>query len=512
MSPEQLRFAATVSQLSFCNPFLPQRIALERDALGASFVETDPVWHFRVETESERPNVALLASRSQECVEAFRESLLHGLSAGEQELTLYEDLVLYLLYYRYHTRLLEIILRMSEHPQENPKVGFWGEFLSEFRHFLEVPGVRFPGSHSPAHLLACYFQLRRAFQHIYNYLVGRSMPVARLRAAVWNSIFSHDLRRYYRGLYQKMGDFTTLITGESGTGKELVARAIGLSRYIPFDPKTQSFTENFARSFHALSISALSPTLIESELFGHRSGSFTGATDDRAGWLEVCPPLGTVFLDEIGDLDVPLQVKLLRALQTRTFQRLGDTQTRHFHGKVIAATNRDLAAEMLAGRFRRDLYYRLCSDMITTPTLREQLADAPGDLPNMILYIARRVAGDSAESVTAEVRDWIEQHVRRDYPWPGNFRELEQCVSNILIHRAYHPAFPDGATPGHDLADVLSKLTLTAEELLSVYCTAIHAQTLNYEETARRLNLDRRTVKSRLDPALLEQLRARAKA
>src|SRR5262249_2233744 len=170
-----------------------------------------------------------------------------------------------------------------------------------------------------------------------------------------------------------------LITGPSGSGKELVAQAIGLARYIPFDAERQAFVENFAGSFYALNPSALSPTLIESELFGHRRGAFTGAVQDRAGWREGGRRLGTVFLDEIGELEPALQVKLLRVLQTRTFQRLGDTRDRRFHGKIIAATNRELATEMAAGRFRKDLYYRLCSDIVVTPALQEHLRPPPGD-------------------------------------------------------------------------------------------------------------------------------------
>jgi transcriptional regulator with GAF, ATPase, and Fis domain len=102
--------------------------------------------------------------------------------------------------------------------------------------------------------------------------------------------------------------------------------------------------------------------LIESELFGHRRGAFTGALADRAGWMEVCPPAGAVFLDEIGEVDSSIQVKLLRVLQSRAFQPLGGTDTRRFEGKIIAATNRDLPVEIRAGRFREDFYYRLCSD------------------------------------------------------------------------------------------------------------------------------------------------------
>ena len=149
--------------------------------------------------------------------------------------------------------------------------------------------------------------------------------------------------------------------------------------------------------------------MIESELFGHRKGAFTGALQDHSGWLEVCPPLGTVFLDEIGELDGSIQVKLLRVLETREFQRLGETTSRKFQGKVIAATNRDMAREMKAGRFREDLYYRLCSDLIVTPSLREQLADSPEELRNLVLFIAKRIAGpEEAEALAGEVELWIE--------------------------------------------------------------------------------------------------------
>jgi len=303
-------------------------------------------------------------------------------------------------------------------------------------------------------------------------------------------------------MYDRMGDITTLITGPSGTGKELVARAIGHSRYIPFDPKKKEFTEDFAGSFHALNLSALSPTLIESELFGHRRGAFTGALEDRAGWMEVCPPLGTVFLDEIGELDPAIQVKLLRVLQTRMFQRLGDTATRVFRGKIIAATNRDLGKEMAEGSFRQDFYYRLCSDIIRTPTLREQVAGSPREMRSLILFIAERVAGqEEAEAVAGEVHDWVDEHLGDDYAWPGNFRELEQCVRNVLIRREYHPPQATSPRPAERLVEDLEAGKITAEQLLQRYCSLVYSQTRNYEETARRLGLDRRTVKSKVSAA-----------
>jgi transcriptional regulator with PAS, ATPase and Fis domain len=324
---------------------------------------------------------------------------------------------------------------------------------------------------------------------------------------VWQSIFTHDMQRYRRTLYTRLGDFTTLIRGPSGTGKELVAQAIGLARYVPFDARSQTFTEDFVGSFYAINLSALPATLIESELFGHRRGAFTGALQDRRGWLEVCPSLGTVFLDEIGELDAAIQVKLLRVLQSRTFQALGDTTERQFRGKLIAATNRDLAKAMQDGHFRQDFYYRLCSDMIVTPSLGEQLQESPEVLRELLVFIARRVVGDETETLASEVETWIVQNLGRDYEWPGNIRELEQCVRNVLVRKEYHPPRLPVASPRHELSRALTDGTLTADELLRRYCTQVYAQTGSYEETARRLQLDRRTVKSKVDRELLDRLR-----
>jgi transcriptional regulator with PAS, ATPase and Fis domain len=225
--------------------------------------------------------------------------------------------------------------------------------------------------------------------------------------------------------------------------------------------------------------------------------------EDRTGWMELCQPLGTVFLDEIGELDPGMQVKLLRVLQTRSFQRLGDTRTRSFRGKIMAATHRDLARDMAEGRFRQDFYYRICSDLITTPSLREQLADAPQDLKGMILFITRRLAEDEAEALADEVQHWVGKHLGIDYAWPGNFRELEQCVRNVLIRHEYRPPAVGSRDAAERLTQELNAGALTADELLRRYCTLIYSRTHNLEETARRLQLDRRTVKAKVDPELL---------
>ncbi len=510
--PAERAFAEAISRIIYCNPFMPERISCERAGLGAEFVEAACDWNRRADSYGQHPNIVRLNDRAAALAESARARLAGragggaegGAGPGERDLGLYENLVHFILHHRYSERLTGLIAPAPEQPAGRQRIDFWPAFLQEASRFLEIPGVRLPGQESPAHLLACLFQIRRAFHHIFNYIVGGSPAACRLRAAAWESIFTHDLARYRRALYQRMGDITTLITGPSGTGKELVARAIGLSRYIPFDPKSQSFCAESAGSFYPLSLAALSPTLIESELFGHRRGSFTGALEDRAGWLEICPPTGAVFLDEVGEVEAHIQVKLLRVLQTRTFQRLGDTQTRPFLGKIIAATNRDLAREMSDGRFREDFYYRLCSDWVTTPSLHELLDGSEEELHGLVLFIAMRVAGDEAEALAREVEAWIEKHLGRDYRWPGNFRELEQCVRNVLVRGAYHPA---AAPAGHDACgfDALSESVragqLTADELLDRYCTLIYARSGSYEEAARRLAMDRRTVKSKVDQA-----------
>jgi transcriptional regulator with AAA-type ATPase domain len=498
MSPSERAFLNAVSQLAYCNPFLPEWVKHERAALGSDFVEGEPVRSFSVnEPRRPRANVWRIAGRAEKLAEELRARLARPIRAAEPELVLYEDAVIYLLYQRFYRRFYDV----SFEPAGNNAGGRWRfyqDFLVDWSHFFGIDGVMFPTRHDPRHTFACFRQIVRAFEQIFQAIIGSSMPAARLRAAVWQSIFTHDMRRYRRTLYQRMSDFATLITGPSGTGKELAARAIAQSRYVPFDDRKLTFGDDEAVAFFPINISALSPTLVESELFGHRRGAFTGAIGDRQGWLEACPQLGSVFLDELGDLDPAIQVKLLRVIETRTFHPVGDTASRQFQGKLIAATNRDLAVDIREGRFREDLYYRLCSDQIATPSLAEQMEDSPNVLREIVIYMARRVAGAEAETLAPEVTAWIEKNLEADYPWPGNYRELEQCVKNVLIRRDYRPVRSGSRDPAAEFAQELNLGRLTAEQVLSRYCTLVYRQTGSYEETARRLKLDRRTVKAKV--------------
>jgi transcriptional regulator with AAA-type ATPase domain len=533
LSSAEWRSAEAIAGIGYCNPFLPERVDLECRALGRRYVQVGPVIRPRPGARVEElfPNIPALHERARDLVEAIRTRLMEGAPATSTELVVYEDLALYTLYARYMNSLDGLVIGSMDGADHGHPVPFWREFEADFSRLLRLPDRDLPSGHDPAILFAGFYQIERAFTHIFRQIVGGSMPAARLRAAAWQSIFTHDMRRYLRALHRSMSDIPTLIVGPSGSGKELIARAIGLSGYIRFDPGSRCFDQGDSALFVPLNLSALAPTLIESELFGHKKGAFTGALADRDGWRKGRSKCGAVFLDEIGELEGAIQVKLLRVLESRQFQRLGDTGTLDFEGKIIAATNRDLAAEIQAGRFRNDLYYRLCADQVVTPSLAEQLADRPEDLPELVRFIAGRVlfkqtdesdesplgpasegglAGE-VERLVVEVVAWIDRELGREYAWPGNFRELGQCVRNVMIRGSYYPAKAAqgrGAFgPLEELVGQVLGVELKADELLGrYYALAYHRSHENYMAAARLLGVDWRVVKSRLDQTFLERL------
>jgi transcriptional regulator with AAA-type ATPase domain len=500
-------FLRAISKLAYANPYLPERLDAEREVLGREFEDVGGIRSLTVEDPSRAdPNRMRTDRRLEEVVPAVRSRLAGGAEVLDDDLVLYQDAVFLLLYRRHLDGFRELATPLEGSRRRLGRVRMYASFLRDWRHFFAIPAMRWQPPLEAAHVFACLYQIQRAFHHTFAAIVGRSEVAAALRASVWQSIFTHDMRRYRDILCERMGDATTLITGPTGTGKELVARAIGLSRYIPFDAESTGFAEDPFAGLHALNLSAMPSTLIESELFGHTRGAFTGAVADRKGWLEICSPYGTVFLDEIGELEPSIQVKLLRVLQTRSFQSIGDTMEKRFAGKIVAATNRDLARAMQSGALREDFYYRLCSDVIVTPSLREQLREAPEVLHELIVFIAGQVAGVDPAPIVADAEAWILEHLGAAYPWPGNIRELEQCVRSIMIRGSYRPPSTRPVSPIEAMLRDIEHGTLTADELLSTYCTLVYAQTGNYQECARRLQLDRRTVKSRVDETLLTRL------
>ena len=205
-----------------------------------------------------------------------------------------------------------------------------------------------------------------------------------------------------------------LITGESGTGKELIAQAI--HQHSPRKDKP----------FIVLNCASLSETLLESELFGHEKGSFTGAIARRRGRFELADG-GTLFLDEIGDVPLPTQVKLLRFLQEREFERVGGSETLGVDVRVVAATHMDLRKLIAEGRFREDLYYRLNVIQLAMPPLRDRKAD----IPSLVDHFIRRYAAENQKPVTRIEEAALQRLIR--YDWPGNIRELENIIERAVV-------------------------------------------------------------------------------
>ena len=498
-----LKLLRTFATLAFINPFSLERIGIEKKVLGDRYVDDNTVAWSRCfeDRNNDRPNVRRIAELGSELVERMRQSACDGQSFAASDLDHYWDVSTYVLLYRHAVDLNPVDMFV---PATAKKV--WKAFLIDYEHFVAIPGIDQIEVQPADHLFACLCQVHRAFCNIFFSILGDSLPSVKLREAVWQSVFTNDLRRYRKFLFNRMNTLPTLITGPSGTGKELAAQAIGASQYIPFDKEKGCFPKESANCFLPLNLSAMSPTLIESELFGHRKGAFTGAIDQRVGWLAKCPAFGAVFLDEIGELDLMLQVKLLRVVQQRTFCALGDDHQKEFLGKIIGATNRDLNQEMAAGRFREDLYYRLCADRIETPCLRSQLQQRPDDLPALVRYVSRKISGDNAPALADEATQWIKKNLGDEYPWRGNIRELEHCVSSIMIRGCYLPASTDVVSPAMPSdnpqpawLNEVANGDLTADQLVQRYCDWTYQQNASYEATARKLGLDRRTVKAKID-------------
>lgn len=491
--------AAAVAGLLDANPFTTQRVELERTALGEDFSEYGATWQFGDDADFVNPNTAVLLGRTERLVTEARGRVVAGAGADKPELEVYRGAALYLLWLRYEDPLYALVVDDEEAAGPTPQVAFFESFARDVDDLLDpLPQeLKGPSLEAPT-LFAHGFQARRAFHHIFRKIFGGSLPAIELRAAAWSAIFSGASFLDRIDLAERIRNIPTLITGESGTGKDLVARAIGLSQLIPFDTDERRFTHRAVEQYVPVNLSALSPTVIESELFGHRRGAFTNAEHDHTGWLETAGADGAVFFDEIGDLDPTVQVKLLRVLQNRVFQRVGDTTPRPFASKIIAATHRDLPADVAQGRFRADFYRRICTNRIRTPSLRTQLAETPDDLEKLLHVAAQRVVGpDHAAHYAAQARTFVTEALGIDYAWPGNLREMEECVTSVFMQHEFVPSNLD--EPGDTLRAAIDKGELSADELLRIYAQSVMNQCGSQREVARRLGLDRRAVKRLLD-------------
>ena len=298
-------------------------------------------------------------------------------------------------------------------------------------------------------------------------------------------------------------DVTVLITGESGTGKELVARAL-------YQHSTRA-----NGPFLALNCAAIPEALLESELFGHEKGAFTGAERRRIGKFEQCHG-GTILLDEIGDMPIPLQAKVLRLLQEQTFERVGGTETIKTDVRIIASTHRDLKARADEERFRMDLYYRLGVYGIQIPPLRER----GEDLAMLVDHYVRRFNRELGREITEVAPETLAR--LREHSWPGNVRELQSVLKKALLQAAgtvllpgflpdfsqrSAPSTPPGAATFDLDAFVRDRLTPDASDVYAetlgqvdrlIFTRALEFTRGNHRDAARALGISRQTMRVKM--------------
>ena len=469
----QREFFRNAATAAFANPFSP-----ERDALDASLAGGDVGTLAR--DELDRRVAEALGERFDELVGdgAFD---LRRCEAPDREM-----FELAWLYYQFHLfqDAFDAFILAQERAGDTPiELPFAEQLLEHFTKagFTQVQADQY---------IALFYQLRRGFYFISRGASGACPSMVNLRMRLWTNIFTFHPRWYLDYLCGRMDDFSTLLLGETGVGKSLSAYAIGCSGNIPFDRKQRCFKESFTRSFQTVNLSQFPANLLESELFGHKKGAFTGAVENHAGLFERCSGHGAVFIDEIGDVDLPTQVKLLTVLQERVFSPVGSHQRQRFEGRVIAATNQDISALRARGEFRDDLYYRLCSDVITIPSLRQRIREDQRELRMLVAALLRRMLNNDESGFVDQVVARVCDCVPNDYAWPGNVRELEQAVRRVCLTGDYTPEVVED----HSTVNI-GQAAKTAQQVLQEYCHGLYTLHGNYATIARITELDRRTVK-----------------
>jgi two-component system, NtrC family, response regulator AtoC len=327
-----------------------------------------------------------------------------------------------------------------------------------------------------------------------------SAPTAKIDAPAFAAGSAVVVDPAMRALYQALarvaaGTVSVLLSGETGVGKEVVARAL------------HDYSPRAAKPFVVLNCAALPSELLESELFGHEKGSFTGAVRDKPGLLETADG-GTFFLDEIGEMPLATQAKLLRVLEAGASQRVGALRPRPIDVRFVAATNRDVPAEIEVGRFRRDLYYRLSAVSLAIPPLRER----PSDLTALAQYFADEASAQLGRAPAGPLPGPVVDALRA-YPWPGNVRELRNVMHRAVLLAAGEPLRPEHlADPGAAAAPAESRAAATAppsepaglkDELKALererIRDALDACGGNQSRAASRLGISRRSLSEKLD-------------
>ncbi|MFO7753252.1 MAG: sigma 54-interacting transcriptional regulator [Desulfobacteraceae bacterium] len=480
LDSKEREFFRTVYHAAFANPFGAVREKLDHKLSGLFPSASRRESTDRCIQEVGR-KIKELEKRDRGTINAFR----------GQDRSIMAIVFLFDIFHKFRDRFDSLIMEQIKAGDEPVKVTFADEAMS----MLHRRG--FEGD-TLLHYFALSYQLRRAFYFISNSLVGSSPCMKNLKKHLWNNVFTHNIEFYDKFMWNRMEDFSTLLLGETGTGKGTAAMAIGRSGFIPFSEKTGTFQESFTRAFSSLNLSQFPEALLESELFGHKKGSFTGAVEDYKGVFDRCSPYGSILLDEIGEIPNHVQIKLLQVLQDRVFTPVGSHSTGRFHGRVIAATNKSIKSILNGEVFRDDFYYRLCSDIIKVPPLRERIREDPGELDDLLEFTVERMTGTRSEKLISRIKRVIQKELGPEYHWPGNVRELEQCVRSVLLRRTYKGGDEPSQSPEtltETLVNGIREKSMDIPALVSGYCTLLYEKHGTYEKVARETGMDRRTVK-----------------
>jgi DNA-binding NtrC family response regulator len=484
LNPEERKFFKTVYHAAFANPFsiLREKLDLIIAGLFPSASRRDSTDRCIQEIDSRIKQLEFEGTAHIDCFSGRDQAIM-------------KIVFLFDFFHKYRDDFDQLIIDQIKAEDTPVKVLFGDEtiLLLQKRGFSEKQAI---------HYFGLSYQMRRAFHFISHSLIGSTPCMIKFKNHLWNNIFTDDINLYDKFLWNKMEDFSTLLLGETGTGKGTAAMAIGKSGFIPYNHKKKCFEESFMHAFTSLNLSQFPESLLESELFGHKKGAFTGAVDNYQGVFDRCSPHGSIFLDEIGEIPNHVQIKLLQVLQERSFTPVGSHVQCRFQGRVIAATNKSVK-DILTGKvFRDDFYYRLCSDIIEVPPLRDRIQEDPSELDTLLEFTVERMTGYKSVNLIDRVKRVITKHLGEDYRWPGNVRELEQCVRSVLLRRSYQGEALNTEPPAniteHLVAGIQNK-NIDISSLISGYCTMLYEHSGTYEKVAKKTGLDRRTIKKHID-------------
>lgn len=480
LTNQDREFFRLVADASFTNPFSTERRQIDRQVAGILKTEDDWRKIVPLAIDAIRRRLNQLDTEQPCRIQDF----------AKQDADLMRYTFLFEVYHNHALAFDDFILAQQQ--SNTPlKVSFGAAAIRELIHrgFSQEQAVQY---------FSMFYQIRRAFYFIDHGLIGQSRCMQKLRMDLWNNIFTYDIRDYEQYLWDRMEDFSTLLEGATGSGKGAAAAAIGRSGFIPYDPVKNQFSNSFTTMFLPINLSQYAEALLESELFGHTKGAFTGAIAEHKGILSLCEKHGAIFLDEIGEISIPAQVKLLKVLEERTFSPVGSHGTQRFYGRVIAATNRPIDVLRRENKFRDDFYYRLCSDCIQVPPLTRRIQENQNELAELVAHFTQSITSTQNRTLTNRVLEVIRTKLGPDYPWPGNVRELAQCIRRVILKRNYEGQTLQQTEHKEQFLSQINTGNLTAEDLLNGYCQMLYTRCGTYEEVARRTGLDRRTVKKRI--------------